>query len=174
MASRHFRTMALLVAAAPLGAALIALPVAPAQAASGDLSCSAALSLTFQPALVAGGKSTTTITGTASGCTSSNGQHTDLTAGTLSGSGSATGSGSIFFPCGVSPTASGTATVSWKKGTTSTVAWKVAGGSFTASVTDGELKGDKLTASLDGLPQASCGTNGGLATVAVNATAAFA
>ncbi|MEG8179436.1 hypothetical protein [Nocardia terpenica] len=175
MASRHFRAMALMAAAAPLGLALIALPAAPAQAASGDLSCSATLNLSFSPALVVGGSSTVQIGGNASGCTSSNGQHSDLTSSTLAGSGSATGAASGVFPCGVQPTGSGTGTITWSTGATSTVSWTVTGTSFTATVTDGQLNGDALSGSLAGLPQSTCDpTTGGLATASVPANVDFA
>ncbi|MBF6059787.1 hypothetical protein IU500_01305 [Nocardia terpenica] len=175
MAPRHFRAMALMAAAAPLGLALIALPAAPAQAASGDLSCSATLNLSFSPALVVGGSSTAQIGGNVSGCTSSNGQHSDLTSGPISGSGSGTGASNPIFPCGVSPNGSGTGTITWSTGATSTVSWQVQGTSFTATVTDGQLSGDAITASLNGLPQATCDpTTGGMSAVSVAANVSFA
>ncbi|MFI5776208.1 hypothetical protein [Nocardia sp. NPDC051570] len=172
MTTRYFRTLALLAAAAPLGAALIGL--APAQAASGDLSCSASLSLAFQPALVAGGQSTATITGTTSNCTSSNGQHTDLTSGTVSGSGAGTGASSFLFPCGVQPSGNGTATITWSSGATSTIGWQTSGTSFSATVTAGQLQGDALQASVNGAPQATCAPDGGMAGVSADVSASFA
>ncbi len=56
--------------AAPLAASLIFLPAAPAQAAEGDLTCSATLELTLDPALRASnGSSAVAISGKLADCT---------------------------------------------------------------------------------------------------------
>ncbi|MBF6332913.1 hypothetical protein [Nocardia transvalensis] len=158
---------------APLAAALIALPAAPAQAAEGDLRCSASVSIAFQPPLVAGGRSDAQIGGNLRDCTSPNGRNPDLTSGTLAGSGSATATPNIFLPCGVSPSGNGTGTITWSTGATSTVSWEVSGMTFSATVTDGKLAGDAITAAVNGLPQTTCGPQGGLANATVPATVAF-
>ncbi|WP_405162990.1 hypothetical protein OG203_43145 [Nocardia sp. NBC_01499] len=167
--------MALMAAAAPMVAALALLPVAPAQAAAGDLSCKSALTLNLTPPLKAGGTSNAAISGNLSNCSSSNGQHSDLASGTLSGTGSMTATAAADDPCGLALTGTGTAAIAWASGSKSTFDLKFSPDlSLTATVTDGALKGDVITVTMDGAqPNPGCATDG-LSSLAVQGSMAFA
>ncbi|WP_433654215.1 hypothetical protein ACQPW1_26370 [Nocardia sp. CA-128927] len=177
--ARRIRILTMMAAAAPLAVALAVLPAAPAQAADGDLSCSATFNLTLQPPLRAGGAANVSITGDLSGCASRNGQHADLRSGKLNGTGSATATAGGFNPCGLLVTAKGSGTIGWVSGGDSAFTWRISpdpftGLAFSANVTGGQLNGDAITVSArSATPNNGCRTNG-LSTLAVTAQVTFA
>ncbi|WP_405164087.1 hypothetical protein OG203_02920 [Nocardia sp. NBC_01499] len=177
--ARRIRILTMMAAAAPLAAALAVLPAAPAQAADGDLSCSATFNLTLDPPLRAGGGANVSISGDLSDCTSSNGQHAALAAGKLKATGAATATAGGFNPCGLLVTAKGNGTLAWVSGGNSSFAWRISpdpitGLAFSANVTDGQLNGDAITVSpKSAQPNAGCRTSG-LSTLAVTAQVTFA
>lgn len=176
--ARRIRILTMMAATAPLAVALAILPAAPAQAADGDLSCSATLDLTLTPPLRAGGDAKVSVSGDLSGCASRNGQHADLRAGKLTGAGAATATAGGFNPCGLLVTAKGNGTIGWVSGADSTFDWRISpdpitGLAFSATVTGGQLKGDAITvAARSATPNQGCRTNG-LSTLAVTAQVTF-
>ncbi|QIS09990.1 hypothetical protein [Nocardia arthritidis] len=173
MALKHVRVTALLIAATPLAAAMALLPTTPAGAADGDLGCQASLNLTLTPPLQAGGSATVSISGDLTNCTSSNGQHSDLTAGKLAGTGTASATSMILFPCGISVDGNGSGTVTWASGSTSDISWQLSMPTFSANVTGGQLSGDTVGASIQNAqPNPGCETSG-LSTLAVQAQVTF-
>ncbi|MFI7004545.1 hypothetical protein [Nocardia sp. NPDC050175] len=177
--ARRLRILTMMAAAAPLAVALAVLPAAPAQAADGDLSCSATFKLTLDPPLRAGGGAKVSVSGDLSNCASRNGQHADLRSGKLTGTGSATATAGGFNPCGLLVTAKGNGTIGWVSGSDSSFGWRIdpdpfTGLAFSANVTGGQLKGDAITVSArDAQPNAGCRTNG-LSTLTVTAQVTFA
>ncbi|GAA5072856.1 hypothetical protein [Nocardia iowensis] len=178
MARRRIRAMTMIAAAAPLAAALVALPAAPAQAAQGDLTCSATFNLTLDPPLRAGAAASVAISGNLDNCTSPNGRYTSIRSGTLTGTGSATATAGGFNPCRLLVSANGNGTIDWSAGSDSTFAWRITpdpitGMSFSANVTGGQLNGDTITVvPRSAQPNQGCATNG-LSTLAVTAQVAF-
>ncbi|MFF3225793.1 hypothetical protein ACFYV7_23555 [Nocardia suismassiliense] len=179
MVRRRIRTMSMLAAAAPLAAALAVLPAAPAQAADGDLSCSATLNLTLEPPLRAGGSAKVSISGDLTNCISRNGKYTALRSGKLTAAGDATATAGGFNPCGLLVTAKGNGTIAWVSGGDSSLAWRISpdpitGITFSANVTAGQLNGDAITVvPSSAQPNQGCRTNG-LSTLAVTAQVSFA
>ncbi|WP_107656013.1 hypothetical protein [Nocardia suismassiliense] len=177
--ARRSRTATILAAVAPLATALIFLPAAPAQAAEGDLSCSATIEFTFDPALRANGSSKVTISGDFTACSSPNGKHADLGSGRLQGTGSATATAGGFNPCRLLISVQGDGTIGWAPGGTSTFDWEITHVPFTggielsANVTGGELNGDAITLSEhSATSNPGCDTEG-LSTLSVHAQVAF-
>ncbi|MCC3768377.1 hypothetical protein [Streptomyces sp. UNOC14_S4] len=157
-----------LVASVALAGAGLVLPAAPAQAATGDLSCAVTGSVTFSPALTPTRTSTKgNGTGKLSNCISGNGNFSRLQSADIAVSGPATADPSGFAgQCPALINLKVTGTFSWqdgeKSGVSFTLSDDIAAGkaSITGTVTKGPLKGDTVTAAPVFTVNTDCATAG--------------
>jgi hypothetical protein len=147
---RRFFIPCLLVGAFLLASVFSLVSAPSAQAATGDLACTANFQIDFNPALTA--TQTTAQTSDTAGfadCTSLNG-HTDLKSATVQATGPATSKSGV--PCNLLLTVTGTGTVEWNTGQISgfsfTVNTNPTKGTITlsANITSGPLSRDTITA----------------------------
>ena len=168
------RSLRGVMAAALLTGALAAsVSAAPAEAAVGDLTCTAVYQIDFRPALTPfNTKSQATIVLGLSNCLSLNGRYTSLRAATSTGAGTATSVGLV--PCSLVITIPFQFQINWSNGDQSTMSALVNDNPFTGqlgfngSVTSGPLAGDKVFAIGPFLPNADCLLHGLTSLVGTN------
>jgi uncharacterized protein (DUF2141 family) len=147
---RGFRLLLAIAAAA----ATMMIPQVTASAATGDLACAVNFQLDFSPALTAS-NTTATLTGTAAlvGCTSPNGNFSNLTAATVTAQNASVTSLS-GVPCNLLLTVTGSGVIDWAPAgvpdsgfnftiNTNPFAGPVA---FSGQIPSGPLTGDTVTA----------------------------
>ena len=155
--SRHL----LLILCLTAGALVAPLSVAPAQAATGDLTCTAIWQIDFSPALTASQTtSNASMVVGLSNCVSLNGAFRNLKAGTMTGSGPAQSLGVVN--CDPLLTIELSLQISWTDGQqsklTATVNSNPLAGTvgFNGLVNGGVLKGDSVFAAGPFVPNADC------------------
>ena len=163
----------LLILAVTAGALLVPLRVAPAQAAVGDLTCTAVWQIDFSPALTTSHTtSNASMVVGLSNCMSLNGHYSKLKAGTITGSGPAQSLGGL--PCSLVLTIQFKLHINWTDGQQSelnaTVNSDPSAGTlgFNGRVTGGVLAGDSVTALGPFVPNADCLLNGLTSLVGTN------
>jgi len=151
-----------LIAGTLLAGALVGpLAAAPAEAAVGDLTCTAVYQIDFHPALTpVHTTSQATIVLGLSNCLSLNGRYSSIRAATSTGAGTATSVGLV--PCSLVVTIPFTFTINWSNGQQGTMSALVNDNPFTGqlgfngTVTSGPLSGDKVFAIGPFVPNADC------------------
>ncbi|MEW2581654.1 hypothetical protein [Streptomyces syringium] len=158
-------TVALAGAVTLAGAALMS--AGPAQAAVGDLTCTASAMGTFTPPLSPSNTtSTVNVTGTLTNCVSVNGNFSHLQSATAEASGSATASGPFALQCPALLTLNMKGTFTWQNGQkskfTGTFNTDITNGTatFSGTITSGPMKGDAISVAPTVSPNADCATAG--------------